>query len=269
LRHCYRRGYVRCVSTWTKRSKTTRNTDIQPARRNAGFQPACQHTDIQPARRNAGFQPACQHTDIHEVTTMVSNKTQTSSLHAGIHKGWYSRGYLPHFDHPGLVQGITFRLHDSLPSHVVESLSREFGQATDAAKRARIESYLNAGYGACYLRDPRIGNLVETALLYFDQVRYRMIAWVVMPNHVHTLIEIIEGYPLGDIIHSWKSYTANKANQILGHSGKFWFSGYFDRYIRNERHFYDAVHYIHENPVQAGLVKRSEEWAFTSARFLE
>ena len=135
---------------------------------------------------------------------------QASSLPPGpySHKGWYSRGYLPHFDHPGLIQGITFRLWDSLPAHVVASLVEDLQETDDSAKRARVEAYLNAGHGACYLRDPRTAHLVEDALLYFDGERYRLIAWVIMPNHVHTLIEMIEGYPLHRIVHSWKSYTA-------------------------------------------------------------
>ncbi|MCZ7670580.1 MAG: hypothetical protein M5U34_27230 [Chloroflexi bacterium] len=83
------------------------------------------------------------------------------------HKGWYSRGYLPHFDAPGLIQGITFRLWDSLPADIVQTLAEE---ADDAQKRARVEAYLNDGYGACYLDDPRIARLVENALLYFDGV---------------------------------------------------------------------------------------------------
>lgn len=202
--------------------------------------------------------------------------TQASSLHTDArasrlkaHKGWYSRGYLPHLDQPGLIQGITFRLWDALPSHVVESLTAELNEATDAAKRARIEAYLNAGHGACYLRDPRVGRLVKDALLFFDGERYRMIAWVVMPNHVHTLIEMIEGHPLHSILHSWKSYTAKKANQLLGRSGRFWFPEYFDRYIRDERHFANAVRYIHHNPVKAGLVEKPEDWPFSSARLLK
>ena len=182
-----------------------------------------------------------------------------------VHKGWYSRGYLPHFDQPGLVQGITFRLGDSLPRYIAESLAREGTDIPDAVKRARIEKYLNAGYGACYLRDPSIARLVQNALLYFDGVRYHAIAWVVMPNHVHVLIETVEGYPLHQILHSWKSFTAKKANQILGRSGRFWFPEYFDRYVRDERHLSDSVRYIHWNPVKAGLVESPEDWPFSSA----
>jgi REP element-mobilizing transposase RayT len=180
------------------------------------------------------------------------------------HKEWYSRGYLPHFDAPGVIQGVTFRLWDSLPDDVVQSLADE--TLENSKKRARLEKYLNAGYGACYLRDPRIASLVENALLYFDGKRYRLFAWVIMPNHVHVLIEIFVGFPLDTIIHSWKSYTANEANKLLKRTGPFWFREYFDRYIRNKQHFANAVRYIHRNPLEAGLVEKAEDWTFSSAR---
>lgn len=179
------------------------------------------------------------------------------------HKGWFSRGYLPHFDAPGLVQEITFRLGDALPTDVVQALAEEALEGTK--KWARMEEYLDAGYGSCYLRTPRIARLVEEALFHFDSQRYRLIAWVVMPNHVHVMIEIFEGWPLDKILHSWKSYTATEANKILQRKGRFWFREYFDRYIRDEQHFANAVHYIHENPVQAGLVERAEDWLYSSA----
>lgn len=182
-------------------------------------------------------------------------------------RGWHSRGYVPHLDHPGLIQGITFRLADSLPAHALISLAQDSKSVNNPAKRARIEAYLNAGYGACHLRDPRIARLVEDALLYFDGEHYQMIAWVIMPNHVHVLIETVEGHQLSSIVHSWKSYTAKKANRILERTGTFWFREYFDRYIRDERHFANAVQYIRDNPVKAGLVELPEDWPFSSAGY--
>ena len=184
------------------------------------------------------------------------------------HKYWHSRGYLPHFDAPDLVQGITFRLWDALPEDVINHLAAELTEETDSVKRARYEQYLNAGYGACYLANERIGNLVEQALFHFDGQRYRLIAWVIMPNHVHVLVEIKSGHPLHRVIHSWKSYTASQANKILGRSGPFWFVDYYDRYIRDELHLAHAIHYIHQNPVSAGLVDQPEQWPFSSARLL-
>ncbi len=136
----------------------------------------------------------------------------------------------------------------------------------DAVKRARVEEYLNAGHGACYLRQQQIAEIVENNWLHFDGKRYQLFAWVVMPNHVHVLIEIWEGHPLDKVIHSWKSYTATEANKLLKRKGAFWFPDYFDRYIRDGKHFANAIRYIHENPVAAGLVEKAEDWQFSSAR---
>lgn len=184
-----------------------------------------------------------------------------------MHKGWHSRGYLPHFDAPNLIQGITFRLWDALPAHVEEMLAAEIDEHTNIARRTQLEGYLNAGHGACFLRDPRIATLVEQALWHFDGERYRLIAWVVMPNHVHTVAETIEGHPLSQVVHSWKSFTATEANKILGRTGQFWFRDYFDRYIRDERHLANAIRYVHYNPVAAGLAEEPEDWPYSSARF--
>ncbi len=104
------------------------------------------------------------------------------------------------------------------------------------------------GHGACWLGDPRIARLVEEALLHFDGKRYRLIAWCVMPNHVHALVETREEWPLAGIVHSWKSFTAHRANRILKRSGDFWLREYFDRFIRDDRHFENAVGYIEINP---------------------
>lgn len=180
---------------------------------------------------------------------------------------WRSRGYLPHFDQPGLIQGVTFRLGDSLPRHVLEAMGEDEETLSDPEKRERLEAFLNAGYGACYLEDPRVGSMVEEALLFFDCDRYVMYAWVVMPNHVHALFEPLPGNSLSNILHSWKSFTATEANDILGREGSFWYREYYDRFMRNEAHFQRAVEYIHNNPVKAGLVERAEDWPFSSARF--
>ena len=182
------------------------------------------------------------------------------------HNGWTSRGYLPHFDAPNLIQGITFHLGDSLPAHVVAAMAEDPELKTDLQRRARIETYLNAGYGACYLHDPRVGEIVENALLHFDGQRYQLIAWVVMPNHVHVMIQMQECHPIRGIVQSWKSFTAKAANRILHRSGNFWFADYFDRFIRDADHFAQAIAYIHDNPVKAGLALHPGDWPFTSAR---
>jgi len=105
---------------------------------------------------------------------------------------------------------------------------------------------------------------MENALLHFDDQRYRLIAWCIMPNHVHALIEMKEDWNLARIVHSWKSYTSHTANEILGRSGEFWFREYHDRFIRDDDHFAKAVRYIEHNPV-TGLVRLREEWRWCSA----
>ncbi len=182
--------------------------------------------------------------------------------------GWHSRGYLPHFDAGEVFQSVTFRLHDSMPQSLLETWKRELACESDEFDeklRWRIESYLDQGYGHCFLSDARIADMVQNALLHFDGVRYRLSEWVVMPNHVHLLAAPGFANSLSDIMHSIKSYTAQEANKILGRKGRFWFGDYFDRYIRNGRHFENAVNYIKNNPVSAGLCHAPSEWRFSSA----
>jgi putative DNA methylase len=189
------------------------------------------------------------------------------------HRGWHSRGYLPHFDHPNLVQSINFRLHDSVPADVLNNWKRELTiqEKTDAENpklvklRKRIAKYEDAGHGACFLKDPQIAGIIQDALLHFDGQRYCLLAWCIMPNHVHVLAEMKKGYPLDKILHSWKSFTSKEANKILNRTGEFWMSEYFDRFIRDQRHFYFTKEYIENNPVAAGLCGRPEYWQFSSA----
>ena len=132
-------------------------------------------------------------------------------------------------------------------------------------RQARIEAALDRGYGSCVLSEPRIAALTQAALLRFDGERYRLLAWVIMPNYVHVLVQTLPCHPLSSVLQTWKSFTAKEANKLLGRSGVFWQAEYFDRVIRDERHLASAIAYIHANPVKAGLVERAEEWRFGSA----
>ncbi len=184
-------------------------------------------------------------------------------------RGWHSRGYLPHFEGGCIPQFITFRLADSLPRDRLVALRQELASLpnTEAARETqkKIEEWLDSGLGNCWLQQEQVGRLVEDALLHFDGQRYFLHAWVVMPNHVHVLVTPKEEVPLSRILHTWKSFTSKGANRILGRRGKFWQEEYFDRYIRNEKHYLVAVEYIETNPVRAGLCESMEEWPFGSA----
>ena len=179
--------------------------------------------------------------------------------------GWYARGYLPHLNTAGLVQGVTFHLGDSLPAGRLRQLLAETSDGS-TERRHRLQVMLDAGYGACWLRRPEIAGLVERALLVNDGIRYRLLAWEVMPNHVHVLVETVPEVPLSEVVRGWKGATAREANRLLDRSGAFWERDYFDRYVRDDAHLAAAVRYIDENPVRAGLVTKPADWPFGSAR---
>ncbi len=172
---------------------------------------------------------------------------------------------LPHLDHPGLIQSITFRLADSLPTSESAKWAELSQVAGTPERRALAESWLDRGYGSCALRDPTLAAIVQRALLFFDGQRCSVLAWVVMPNHIHVLIVVMPGWPVQLLVKSWKSHTARAINTCLGERGAFWQADYFDRFVRDEEHLRREIAYIEENPVKAGLVGRPTDWPWSSA----
>ena len=90
----------------------------------------------------------------------------------------------------------------------VESAANE-----DLTFRRRIEAYLDQGYGSCALRAARVATIVQESLLHFDSERYRLYAWVVMPNHVHILLTPAIGWSLARIMKDMKSFTSRQVNK--------------------------------------------------------
>jgi REP element-mobilizing transposase RayT len=130
----------------------------------------------------------------------------------------------------------------------------------------RLEDYLDRGHGRCWLRERAIARLAGEALRYFDQQRYGLQAWVIMPNHVHVLVQIWQT-PLASVLQSWKRFIAREANQLLHREGSFWEREYRDTYMRNEEQAAKALRYIEENPVKVRLVSEAKLWPWSSARF--
>jgi REP element-mobilizing transposase RayT len=195
------------------------------------------------------------------------NRTTTGGFKLA--EQWHSRGYLPHFDGELSPQFVTYRLAGTLPTKVLDSYKRKLDQGaiSEIEYHDLIDAYLDDGTHETFLRLAEIAGLIEENLLRFDDMKYKLHAWVVMPNHVHVLFTPINGHKLSSIMHSIKSYTANRANQLLQRSDVFWATEYFDRYIRDGKHFSNTVAYIHNNPVKARLCRTAADWPFSSARF--
>lgn len=193
-----------------------------------------------------------------------------------MHKGVHDRGYLPHWDFAGSVQAITFRLGDSLPSNVVARWRRELKpllKSLDAAVtlkgqaelHRRISRYEDAGHGSCVLAKPDLARIVQESLLEGHGEAYKLIAWCIMPNHVHAVIRLLDETSLGVIVKRWKAGAAVRINRELARNGSLWQEDYHDRLIRDMKHLQNAVAYIRQNPVKAGLCARIEDWAFSCA----
>lgn len=180
------------------------------------------------------------------------------------------RPRLPHLSSGAIPQTVTFRLADSVPLELIRRWQEELASAEPDARaigmRRRFDDVLDRGEGNCLLREPRVAAVVEDTLRHFDGVRYRLHAWVVMPNHVHALLTPSPGHRLAAIVQGWKGFSAKEANALLGRTGTFWQADYFDRVIRDEQHFRTAVTYIELNPVKGHLCAEPEDWRFGSAR---
>ncbi|MGE9269749.1 MAG: type I restriction enzyme endonuclease domain-containing protein, partial [Verrucomicrobiales bacterium] len=196
----------------------------------------------------------------HNLPALSLRDSLTTSF--GEEEEWHRRN-LPHRDKKGLIQSITFRLADSLPQEVLEKMEAELNEIPeeqrDHERRERMQAYLDQGMGCCALKHPKAAECVLEALRHHDGDRYRLLAWSIMPNHVHVMIQAFE--KLAKIVQSWKSFTGKWALQknrslelgIPEDSKAFWQTEYWDRFIRDEAHFNKAVEYILQNPEAAEL----------------
>jgi len=180
--------------------------------------------------------------------------------------GWSERGYLPHRDEPGLVQFVTFHLHDSLPVALRSEWEALLKIEDVEIRRRKLEAYLDKGRGSSYLRRPEIATIVDTALRYYHNRSFDLRAWVVMPNHVHALFKVRE-CPMRQSLRSFKIYTARECNKLLGRRGEFWADDLWDTFMRDAEHELRTKRYIENNPVKAKLSVFAKDWPWASARF--
>lgn len=237
----------------------------------------------------------------------------------------FYRRHLPHWQPEGATFHVVFRLAASLPLAVIEEMRIEkdkarrlVGDSKDPEQRSKLLFKLHWDYftrfdamldrtsiGPLWLRQPEIAGLVKEAMHYRDGKVYDLIAYSIMPNHVHMIIELVgrvadptllsitqaealfrqdvthikdapvglggrdgvPSYGLTNILASLKKYTALRANRILGRSGPFWQSESYDHVIRDDRELERTIWYVLQNPVQAGLVQSWKQWPWNYCKW--
>ncbi|MCI0536094.1 MAG: transposase [Verrucomicrobiales bacterium] len=223
--------------------------------------------------------PVGQTSGLPVAGTPGSQPVKPSPLVSGLH----SRGALPHLKREGASYFVTFRLAGTLPREVLLQLKREREAILEQALAhnrpltwyeqkelfnwysERVDKYLDAGHGDCWLCQPAVAELVANAVRYFEGQRYALHAWVVMPNHVHVVVRPTPPHTLSAIMKSWKTYTAVHANRLLHREGQtFWQSESYDHCCRDDDDLARCCAYTTMNPVNARLCGLPEDWRWSS-----
>jgi carbamoylphosphate synthase large subunit/REP element-mobilizing transposase RayT len=178
------------------------------------------------------------------------------------------RRNLPHREQAQATYFVTFRLADSVPETLLQQWREDeenwlkfhpkpwdWKTESDYLRRfvEERQDWLDRGHGSCLLRDPRAGEIVAHALGFFDGQRYQLDAFVIMPNHVHVLVQPSPGNSLSEVLHSWKSFTANAVNHALNHHGQVWMQESYDHIVRDWDELLRWRRYIGSNPTKARL----------------
>jgi len=203
----------------------------------------------------------------------MSRTTYTiNNRHFEVWRGWYYHTPKPQPEIPYDIQLVTLRLADALPATELQKMDFDARMVQPSErvhfKRQRTQDILNACHGSCALQHPEVARAILDVLEDQHAKRYKLIAWCIMPNQLHVLIEPC--CPLARIVQDWKAITTRWAlqhNKRLGLKLKkgLWMKRYQDRFIRDKTHLTEVTHKLHESPVIAGLCERPEEWRWSSA----
>lgn len=201
----------------------------------------------------------------------------------------FYRRHLPHWQPRDAVFFVTFRLKNSLPEEIIESMRAERERARVALKQfpdaervrrsdleerryfEKWDAYLDkAEFGPGWLSQPEIASIIKEAMHYRDGKVFDLHAFSIMSNHVHAVFKLTsmsdwqsDVQPLSKVMQSLKSRTSRQANLLLGREGAFWQDESYDRVIRDSDEYIRIVNYVLQNPVKAGLVSRWEDWPWS------
>jgi REP element-mobilizing transposase RayT len=206
----------------------------------------------------------------------------------------YYQRHLPHIHPQQAIFFVTFRLVNSLPQWIIETLQDEF-EIDMLMKNARQEkgdtlkeepyrkyfkqfdTFLDAQReGNRWLQQPEIASIIAEAIHFRDREKYDLICYCIMPNHVHMMIEISDKHHAVDVIgmsyltrvlQSLKSFTARASNKVLHRNGQFWQRESYDHIVRDDQEMERMIRYVIFNPVAAGFVKDWKDWSFTYCKY--
>jgi putative transposase len=209
----------------------------------------------------------------------------------------FYRRNLPHILPDGANYFVTFRLSGTIPLAKLEEIRKKYesirldlDDAEDyilfPKNKYIYQEQMNIFYkydaildkcesGRKWLANEDVAKVVVEKIRSYDKVRYDLISYCVMSNHVHLLIKqysmpakktssgASKNYDLTESLRFIKGGSAREANKILGRTGEFWQHESFDHYVRNEEELLHVINYIEQNPVKAGLVKEVKDWKWT------
>jgi len=109
---------------------------------------------------------------------------------------------------------------------------------------------------------------VASALHHFNRQRYALLAYVIMNDHLHVLVQPADGFALQDIVKSWKAYSARRLRHA-GRAAPVWQQEYFDRVMRNRHDVFETLEYISKNPTRRWAGIESYPWFWVDRSGLE
>ncbi len=175
---------------------------------------------------------------------------------------------LPHWQQTGTMYFVTWHLADSLPKSVRHKISfqkqnwlKSHPKPWDAATSKEyhfnftlpLEKYLDQGAGSCLLKQQKCAAALKEVMLKYQDIRYEVDTFVIMPNHVHALFQCLDEWEIQKILQQWKGVSSHEINRLQGSKPPLWQEGYWDRMIRSPEHLKRCRTYIRDNPKKAYL----------------
>jgi len=121
---------------------------------------------------------------------------------------------------------------------------------------------------SCLLSDLGIASALFDAFDWLEaERRIKWICIVVMPDHIHAVIQLGSEQTLPKIMRSFKNFTARQINDLLGRQGALWQEGYYDYGIRKDESLKEIIQYCYENPVRRGLTKDAKDYPYWRCKF--